>query len=271
MRALLICHQNEDLNRIAFPRWLASVSNLVGVIILKETKQRKWRRIKREVKRVGVWRSLDVFAFRLYYATCLSAEDRAWEQKRVLELCQQYPEIPKSTPILRSISPNTPETEEFIRRAAPDIVIARCKTILKQEIFSLPAKGTFVMHPGICPEYRNAHGCFWALANRDFDHVGMSLLQIDKGVDTGPVYAYFTCNYDERKESHIVIQLRTVFDNLEAIGQKLAEIYEGRAVPLDTGGRQSAIWGQPWLSSYIKWKWEARKRRATCSEAHLNR
>ena len=48
------------------------------------------------------------------------------------------------------------------------------------------------MHPGICPEYRNSHGCFWALARRDLDHVGATLLQIDEGSDTGPVYAYYT-------------------------------------------------------------------------------
>src|SRR5436309_328007 len=32
---------------------------------------------------------------------------------------------------------------------------------------SLPARGTFVLHTGICPEYRNAHGCFWALARSE--------------------------------------------------------------------------------------------------------
>jgi len=36
------------------------------------------------------------------------------------------------------------------------------------------------MHPGICPEYRNSHGCFWALANDDPERVGVTLLQIDK-------------------------------------------------------------------------------------------
>ncbi len=55
----------------------------------------------------------------------------------------------------------------FIERLRPDIAIARCKVILKRAIFEVPRAGTFVLHPGICPEYRNAHGCFWALARRD--------------------------------------------------------------------------------------------------------
>jgi methionyl-tRNA formyltransferase len=85
------------------------------------------------------------------------------------------------------------------------------------------------MHPGICPEYRNAHGCFWALANGDSARVGMTLLKIDKGVDTGPVYGHYTYPYDERHESHVVIQHRVVFENLEALREKLEHIAAGDA------------------------------------------
>jgi len=71
------------------------------------------------------------------------------------DLCQLYPEVTESTPVLLSAA------QEFLCKAAPDLTIARCKFILKESIFAVPRDGTFVMHPGICPEYRNAHGCFW--------------------------------------------------------------------------------------------------------------
>jgi hypothetical protein len=107
MRTFLICHENEALNRIALPRWLASFSTLAGMIVLRETRQQNQRRIQREMKRVGFLRFLDVLAFRLYYATFLEAKDRQWEQSQLAELCRRYPEIPDSTPILVSASPNT--------------------------------------------------------------------------------------------------------------------------------------------------------------------
>jgi hypothetical protein len=47
-------------------------------------------------------------------------------------------------------------------------------------------------------------------------------------------------------------------ENLRELEQKLIEIYDGEAVPLDTSGRESAVWGQPWLTSYLKWKRRAR-------------
>jgi len=121
----------------------------------------------------------------------------------------------------------------------------------------LPRAGTLVMHPGICPEYRNSHGCFWALAHRDLNRVGMTLLRIDDGIDTGPVYGYYTYAYDERRESHIVIQTRVVTENLEPISAKLLEIADGTASPIDVAGRQSATWGQPKLTSYVAWKMRA--------------
>jgi len=260
MRTFLICHEEERLNHLALPRWMASFSTLAGMIVLRETRAQKQRRIQREIKRVGLWRFLDVMAFRLHYAAFLARADRQWENKRLSELCQQYPGIPASTPILVTTSPNSPDAREFIRKAAPDLAIARCKFILKEEVFTIPSRGTFVMHPGICPEYRNSHGCFWALANDDLERVGMTLLRIDQGVDTGPTFGYYRCTYDEKKESHIVIQHRTVFDNLDALQAQLMRIHQGGDKPIEVNGRKSAAWGQPWLTKYLHWKRAAKRR-----------
>jgi methionyl-tRNA formyltransferase len=171
-----------------------------------------------------------------------------------------YAPLRENLPVLYTHSPNSQEAEQFIRRLDPDIVLARCKFILKERIFGIARKGTFVLHPGICPEYRNAHGCFWALANRDLEKVGMTLLRTDAGVDTGPVYGYYTYPYNELDESHFVIQHRTVLDNLIPLQNKFMEVYSGSANPVDTSARKSATWGQPWLSRYLKWKSEARKK-----------
>ena len=254
VRTLLICHEEDALSREGLARWLASFSTFAGIVSLRESSAQKRRRIKREIKRVGPARFLDVLAFRAYYRARWAGPDREWEQRTLASLRRRYPELPESVPVLTVPSPNTAQVRDFICEARPDIVIARCKVILKEEIFSLPTDGTFVMHPGICPEYRNAHGCFWALANRDLDRVGMTLLRVDRGVDTGPVFGYFHAAYDERQESHIVIQHRTVFDNLDAIRDRLLEIHAGRAEPMDVGNRASGAWGQPWLSSYIRWR-----------------
>ena len=258
LRTVLICHDDETLNRQALPRWMASFTDLAGIVVIREPQSRFWKRIKREIKRVGILRFADVLAFRVYSRLVLRSRDERWTNNALHELLQRYPEVPSSTQILITPSPNSPETEEFLRSIGPDIILARCKHLLNQRIFGQARIGTLVMHPGICPEYRNAHGCFWALANRDTGNVGMTLLKIDAGVDTGPVYGYYRCNYDEIAESHNVIQARVVFDNLDALREKFGELMAGTARPIDTSGRKSQAWGQPWLSAYLRWKRAAR-------------
>ena len=259
MRTLLICHEDAELDRVGLARWLASFSDLAGVVVLRERRQRVWRRIRREIKRVGLLRFPDVLAFRFYYKLFFASRDRAWERGKLEELCARYTKVDDVTELF-TYSPNSPEAEQFIRNAHADIVIARCKTLLKEKIFTLPVYGTFVMHPGICPEYRNAHGCFWALANGDLEKVGMTLLKIDRGVDTGAIYGYYSYSFDEVNESHTRIQHRCVLENLEPLAQKFIAISRNEADPIDTSGRASAVWGQPWLTKYLKWRRSAQRR-----------
>ncbi len=77
------------------------------------------------------------------------------------------------------------------------------------------------MHPGICPEYETRMDVFKAFTNRDLNKVGMTLLKVDKGVDTGPAFGYYTYPFDEMHESHIVIQHRVVLENLDRSAQQV--------------------------------------------------
>jgi len=255
---VLICHAGEPLNRFGMARWMASFMNLAAVVEIHEPRGYVWRRMRREYRRAGLRGLADVLAFRAYSRLVLDAADAAWEAGRLAQIEKCYPELPPATRVLETASPNSAATEELLREIAPDLIVARCKILLQPRIFKQARLGTFIMHPGICPEYRNSHGCFWALAMRDLENVGMTLLKIDEGVDTGPVYGYYRCRYDERRETHNMIQNRMVFDNLDALRAKFEEILAGTARTIDTRGRPSRTWGKPWLTRYWRWKRMAR-------------
>jgi hypothetical protein len=179
MRTLLICHDGASLDREGLVRWLASFSHVTGTVVIREPAGRLWKRVRREVKRVGAARFLDVLAYRAYYRIAHAPSDARWEAETLDALRTRYPDA-VGGPERIVQSPNSTEAEAFIRDCCPDLVIARCKTLLKEQVFSIPRLGTFVMHPGICPEYRNAHGCFWAVATGDLENVGVTLLRIDQ-------------------------------------------------------------------------------------------
>ena len=256
MRTALICSEDSVFNRRVLPAFLSSFSELVAVVVIRDGRGAGRRRLRYEWRR-SRWRILDVAAFRVFYRLRQSRRDGEWIQGRAAAELGRLPSA-AAAPVHETDDPNSPETRAFLERAQPDLALAACKTMLKPEIFNVPSHGTFVVHPGICPEYRNSHGCFWALARRDVDRVGATLLRIDEGADTGPVFAYYHAKIDERDESHVVIQARVVYDNLERIRDDLQAIVDGRLRPIDVSGRPSAAWGQPRLSDYVRWKRAAR-------------
>lgn len=259
-RTALICHHDAPLHYDGIARWMASWSDLGVIIVIEEPKGLLWKRVRRETSRVGVLRMLDVMAMRLYYRIALAERDNRWKAGRLGDMARDFPAVPASVPVVRVASPNASAAQQALAEAQPHLVLALCKNILAERVFTIPSHGTFVLHPGICPEYRNAHGCFWALAADDLERVGATMLRIDKGIDTGPVYAYFHAPYDELNESHIVIQHRMVLDNLPGIQARFLDIAAGAGTTIPTAGRHSQEWGQPWLSKYLRWKRRARRR-----------
>ena len=264
-RVVLMCHADDRIDIEGLSTWIAASMRLVGVIVLHEPPRRKLKRLRNEIRRVGWLRFLDVLAFRLYYRLRLARADAKWQGEEVIRLRSRYPASFDGLSTFAAADPNTEEVRRFLTELEPDLLIARCKFILKKNILGVARRGTYVLHPGICPEYRNAHGCFWALANRDLTRVGMTLLKADVGIDTGPMFLHAGYAFDELNESHVVIQYRSVTENLDALADMLIAACEGRAQALPVDGRRSATWGQPWLTAY--WKWKSAARRASGSAA----
>lgn len=266
MRSVLICQHDASLVREIMPRWLHSFSDLAGIVVIRDQSSQRWKKLKRSIQKDGVFGTLDLLAYRLFHRFRYAAADRAFEQEILQTLKARYPQLDREVPVLETTAPNSVEVQDFIRSCQPDVMLACCKHILKPAVFEQARLGTFVMHPGICPEYRNAHGCFWALVNGDIEQVGMTMLKIDRGIDTGPVYGYFTAPYDESTESHLTIQRRMTYHNLAGVQQVLEQIEAGGAPTISTVGRPSAVWGQPTLTSYLRWKRAASKRHAASSD-----
>src|SRR5271154_2713794 len=108
MKTLLICHDGAQLDEVLLARWLSSFSDLVGIVIIQEPADRMWRRIRREIKRIGGLRFVDVLAFRFYYRIFLAGKDQRWERQELREKSHIYGDITTSTAIFKTPSPNTP-------------------------------------------------------------------------------------------------------------------------------------------------------------------
>lgn len=81
---------------------------------------------------------------------------------------------------------NDPRVIDLLQATQPELVIVLGTEIIREKV--LAAAPRFVnVHAGITPLYRGAHGQFWAALNRDFEHLGVTLHVVDRGIDTGGI------------------------------------------------------------------------------------
>jgi folate-dependent phosphoribosylglycinamide formyltransferase PurN len=89
--------------------------------------------------------------------------------------------------ILHVPSANAPECRSALTALAPDIVVVNGTRILSKELLDAIAVPFLNIHAGITPMYRGVHGGYWALANDDPEHCGVTVHRVDAGIDTGTV------------------------------------------------------------------------------------
>ena len=74
---VLICHEGERLDRDGLASWLASTMKLAGLLIIRDRGGRRWRAVRRELRRVGPFGLLDVLAFRAFARVASARSDRS--------------------------------------------------------------------------------------------------------------------------------------------------------------------------------------------------
>jgi len=101
---------------------------------------------------------------------------KSWAQAHSLEVFQ-----PDSV--------NSPQAAEKIRAWEPDvIVVAAYGQILRPTLLELPALGCINIHASLLPRWRGAAPIQAAILAGD-SQTGITLMQLDKGMDTGPILA----------------------------------------------------------------------------------
>lgn len=81
------------------------------------------------------------------------------------------------------------ESVDRVRAAQPDvIVVAAYGLILRQDVLTLPAAGCVNVHASLLPRHRGASPISAAILAGDAE-TGVCLMRMERGLDTGPVYA----------------------------------------------------------------------------------
>ena len=91
-------------------------------------------------------------------------------------------------PVLQPTKIRTPDFLAWLTEQRADVaVVLAYGRILPGPVLVAPARGCLNLHASILPRYRGAAPIQWAIA-RGEKETGVSLMQMDEGLDTGPVF-----------------------------------------------------------------------------------
>ncbi|WP_437751985.1 methionyl-tRNA formyltransferase [Sorangium sp. So ce1389] len=92
-------------------------------------------------------------------------------------------------PVVQPEKIRTPEFAAWVKDAGADVaLVIAYGRILPKAVLEAPRRGCMNLHASILPRYRGAAPITWAIVGGEAE-TGISLMQMDEGMDTGPVYA----------------------------------------------------------------------------------
>lgn len=147
---------------------------------------------------------------------------------------------------------NDPKTIDILREKQPDIVVVNGTRIISEKILNAVNIPFVNTHAGITPKYRNVHGAYWALVERDPEHCGVTVHLVDKGIDTGKIIYQRPIRVTP-KDNFSTYPFLQVAEGVLLMKRALDDILAGQ-LQLREGPKESKLWYHPTIFEYIYYR-----------------
>jgi methionyl-tRNA formyltransferase len=132
------------------------------------------------------------------------------------------------------------EPFEYFRRLAPDaVVIIAYGQIISQRLIDIPRLGWINVHGSLLPKYRGAAPINWAIVNGE-KRTGLTTMQIDAGLDTGPMLLKFETEIAE-KETAPELTARLAAAGAPLIVETLRKLDRGAIAPSPQDNSRASV------------------------------
>lgn len=202
--------------------------------------------MRRRIKKIGLLKVVSQMIFIIFDKIYLSRISKSKIKKILTET---------EKPIVKSINVNninSKEVEELIKKIDPCLIVVSGVSIIKQNILSL-AKTFINIHCGITLKYRGVHGGFWAIYNRDFDNIGVTIHLIDRGVDTGLILYQDRITVDKKLDNFRTIVAKQYLKGADLMIKAVNDALNNNLKPLKVSDQNSYLWYHPTIIEYLKW------------------
>jgi hypothetical protein len=214
------------------------------VLVTNETTGAKLRRRARRHGPAGVASQIACAALARALHRLRGGARRERELLSEIGLAARWPDVP----LVAVGDVNSAESVAALQDAQPDVVVVNGTDIIREHVLHAVEAPFVNIHCGLTPAYRGVHGGFWALASGRPQDVGVTLHEVDAGVDTGRVLAQARAVANER-DTFLTLPLLQYRAGLPLLR---AYLNEGAApAPLDDVGA-SRQWYHPSLGEYLR-------------------
>lgn len=216
-------------------------------VLVEEPLPRR-RLIGNRMRKLGIVRTLSQIAFVFLVRPFLTHA----AAPRVREICQQDG-LETAAPAARHIreidSVNGAACLAALAEFRPRVVVVNGTRIINRRVLGAVDADFLNVHQGITPQYRGAHGAYWALYRNDPGHCGVTIHVVDEGIDTGNIVAEAPIDPQPADNFITYPYLQTVaaLDGLVA-GVAAALAGKLRTRPLEG---PSDVWYHPGLFQYL--------------------
>jgi len=148
-------------------------------------------------------------------------------------------------------SVNDPAFLEAVKSVQPDLILVNGTRIISAKALNEIKCPVINVHVGITPLYRGVHGAYWALANKDSEHCGVTVHAIDKGIDTGAILAQDTIA-PGRKDNFITYPYLQFQKAIGLVKTTVPRVLNGGYSYLPPPAGPSKLWYHPTIWQYIR-------------------
>ncbi len=113
-----------------------------------------------------------------------------------------------SEKVLLTKNINSEDATSFLKKFNPDVFILQGGKIIKDNFINNLNCQTFHLHSGIVPWYRGGKSTFWNIYNNRIQDVGVTIQDIDSGIDTGKIYITDYINDIDEKDNEFTLFIK---------------------------------------------------------------
>lgn len=139
---------------------------------------------------------------------------------------------------------------QLLQELQPDLVVVNGTRIIAKRVLISLACPFLNTHAGITPLYRGVHGGYWALANDDPQHCGVSVHLVDAGIDTGGILAQALIK-PTAADNFATYPLLQLAAGLPLLLQAVGEVLRGEVRRQHAPAGGSRLWSHPTLAEYV--------------------